>query len=376
MIHLRLFGRILFLSVMSVLSVKSGAQEDTIRVMSYNVLHYGDFCQGSPEVMTHYLKTIVAFAKPDLLGLVKMQSLKINPADSTGISPFGFADSILKFALNADSPNKFACCPLTNTTAINDMSLLFYNKSRFTFSGITTLCTNLTDFNLYKFYYNDPKLSRTRDTTFLYVVLNHTKSGVSSSVRDQQISCTIQALRDKFYHWPNLIDMGDFNLHNSSEPGYQEAVAPADTNYTFFDPPFFPDQKLAYPLDWDAHPALCFSYLTTSTRQTDSLPNRCGTSGGAKSWFDHILLSSWIIHGTNYIRYIPGSCKTLGNDGHRLNISVNDSTSCGLNTSAPSNVINALFQFSNKYPVLLELGITPNKTGKSPADPDLPRTRH
>jgi hypothetical protein len=48
----------------------------------------------------------------------------------------------------------------------------------------------------------------------------------------------------------------------------------------------------------------------------------------------------------------------LGNDGHRLNIAVNDNTTNGTNTSAPANVLDALFYFSDKYPVLVKLAVT------------------
>jgi hypothetical protein len=58
----------------------------------------------------------------------------------------------------------------------------------------------------------------------------------------------------------------------------------------------------------------------------------------------------------------------IGNDGHRFSISAN---SAPVNTSAPAAVINAIFQMSNKYPVMLDLLATHNTTGVSPADPEI-----
>jgi hypothetical protein len=109
-------------------------------------------------------------------------------------------------------------------------------------------------------------------------------------------------------------------------------------------------------------------YLTTSTRSSASIPNTCGTSGGAKSWFDHIFISPWLVTGANYMQYIPNSYQTIGNDGNRLGVDIN-STTPATNNSAPSSVINALFQFSNKYPVMLKLLVKANRNRVSPTDP-------
>src|SRR5476651_805161 len=48
------------------------AKTDTLQVMAYNVLNYGDGCQGTTAVLDGYLKTIVQYVKPDLLSCEKM----------------------------------------------------------------------------------------------------------------------------------------------------------------------------------------------------------------------------------------------------------------------------------------------------------------
>ena len=167
---------------------------------------------------------------------------------------------------------------------------------------------------------------------------------------------------------PNLINMGDFNVRNSSEAGYQSIVTSADTSTKMSDPPFSVDKALQYPADWDTNPASFQKYLTTSTRLSASIPNTCGTSGGAKSWYDHIFLSPWLVSGNNYIKYMANSYQTLGNDGNRLNVDIN-STIPAVNLSAPDAVIQAMFQFSNKYPVMLKLLVKSNRNAYSLPDP-------
>ncbi len=352
------------------------AATDTLRVMAYNVLNYGSYplCQGPNNTYHAYLQTIVQYANPDIIGLEKMGSIQTAPGDNNYTAEINFQDSILKYVLNPPFPGRFSYCPFTNFSAASTECMVFYNQQKLGF--VATTCTYYgaigdknEDFNTYKFYYKDPNLATTHDTTFLYVTDNHDISGNSNyAQRGAQIAGEMAQIQTHFTHLANMINMGDFNLRNSSEPVYQTLTVPANSNFQYYDPPFYPDATVALPADWDGNPSAFAKFLTTSTRVSPSIPNSCGTSGGGKDWFDHIFLSPWIINNTNYISYIPKSFRVLGNDGNRVSISVNDAPT---NTSAPSAVINALFQMSNKYPVMVDLLVTPNTTGISPVDPEI-----
>ncbi len=346
------------------------AQQDTLKVMAYNVLHYGDGCQGSNTFLHKNLKAIIQYTSPDVLGLVKAQAIRINASDFDGISHIGFADSIIKFALDsATYKGKYAYCTLTRVSndADGDMDILFYNQSKLGFVSVTNLCSYQEDFDLYKLYYKDPYVSSTHDTTFIYIVLNHTVSGSSTTDRDNQDTTVIKSLKTFFYHLPNLISMGDFNTHTSTENGYELYTATSDTSFIFDDPPFYPDGKFTYPQAW-SNKISCSGYLNTSTRATN-IPNGCGASGGAKDWYEHIFLSKWITGNIDFMKYVTNSYQTIGNDGKHFNSSINDSTGDPKNTSAPSNVINALFQLSDKYPIMVKLAVTYDSLGNGPADP-------
>jgi len=336
---------------------------DTIKVMAYNVLGYGNGCQAGTSTLNAYLKTIVQYAQPDILSCEKMASF--NPLASL---PANLAEDITNNALNAAFPAKYAYIIPTNAVAANTVSVLFYNKLKFTFVKTETILANITDFNLYKLYYNDPNLAITRDTTFLYVLVNHTQSGSSSIARDIQLTSIMQKLRSKFGYFPNLISMGDFNTHNSLERGYQAMISAADTSTMMSDPPFFPDRLLKYPAEWENNTSLFSSYLTTTTRALATVPNACGTAGGAKSWYDHILISPLLVNGTNYMRYLPNSYQTIGNDGNRTGVDVISTTPIQ-NASAPKAVINAIYQFSDKYPIAIKLIVKANRNAYSVNDP-------
>ena len=332
----------------------SPAPKDVIKVMSYNVLKYGDGCQGTGSQMHGYLKTIVKYTDPDILGLIKVEAIPSAPGEK-GKAPKGFEDSILVNALNAAYPDKYASCPYTNAVRDNNQAILYYNKHKFGFSSFVTLVSDVTDINMYKLYYLGYNIPNKKDTSFLYIVLVHTNSGDDPEERDRQMMEVMSGLRKRFPALPNIIVMGDFNLRKTKEQGYQVLTNNAEKSFCFIDPPFAIDNKVEYPANWDKHPEKFAAFLTTSTRKKEKEPNSCGTGGAAKGWYDHILLAPALGNTSNHYYYIPRSYHTVGNDGHRIDASVNDLP----NKSAPVEVLDALYQMSNKYPIMLELGINP-----------------
>jgi hypothetical protein len=68
------------------------------------------------------------------------------------------------------------------------------------------------------------------------------------------------------------------------------------------------------------------------------------------------------------MQYIPNSYLTVGNDGNRMGVDVNSATPV-VNNSAPAAVLNALYQFSDKYPVTIKLLVKANRNAYSIADP-------
>ena len=364
--YLQLFIVLVFLVFTNLKIAK--AQQDTLRVMAYNVLHYGDGCQGSNTYLHGLLKTVVQYANPDILGLVKVQCIKVTPSDHNGLSPYGFADSIIVNALDVAFPGRYNYCTLTNVSGSNDMDVLFYNQNKMGFVSVKTICTLSEDFDLYKLFYKDPRLGATHDSTFLYFILNHTVSGNASMQRDQQDTTIIYELKKIFSHLPNIISMGDFNTHSTSEAGYEAYVAGGDTSFLFSDSPFSPDHHLSYPINWDGNPSLCPGYLNTSTREYN-IPNNCGTNSGGKDWFEHIFMSDWLVKNIDFMKYVSNSYTTIGNDGNRVGISENDSTSHGRNNSAPSSILNAIFFLSDKYPIMMNLAVTYDSLGNGPINP-------
>ncbi len=290
----------------------------------------------------------------------KMTAFSFSPG-----APGNLADEILSNVLNAVSPGEYNYATPTNASGSGTLSVLFYNKEKLTYVSTTDLLSLVTDFDLYKFYYNDINLSITKDTTFLYAVVCHTKSGSGSLERDFQDSVVMSSLKSKFHVFPNLIIMGDFNTRGSFEHGYQSIIKATDSSISMNDPPYYPDQIIHYPGNWSISPSFVASFLTTSTRALSYQPNSCGADGGGKGWYDHIFISNWLVNGTNYMKYIPLSYQTPGNDGNRTAQSINSNIPSA-NTSVPPTVADALFHFSDKYPVMLNLELKANRNAVSP----------
>jgi hypothetical protein len=332
-------------------TIGSGSiQSDTLKIMAYNILNYGDGCQGNPEKLNNYFRTIVKYTKPDLLSCEKIAAFV--PGKHTSSN---FATLICDHVLNTVFRDRYAYADPSNESEADNMSVLFYNKQKLAFVKTETLLARITDFNLYKLYYKDSKLAITKDTVFLYVLVNHTQSGDNSKQRDKQITKVMERIREKFPTLPNLIVMGDFNTRKTGEDGYQAIIDSEKASTKMFDPPFYPDKTLSYPANWTKRPELYQRFLTTSTRLSEIIPNQCGTGGGAKSWYDHIFISPPLVSGSKKIKYVSGSYMTVGNDGKRLGIEVNSRTK--RNTAAPYDLAEALFHFSNKYPVSIKLAV-------------------
>jgi len=336
---------------------------DSLKVMAYNVLNYGDLCQGNTASLNSYFSTIIQYTQPDLMSCEKMTAYNLQPGAAGNL-----ADDILGKVLNAVNPGTYNYATPSNASGSGKISVLFYNKKKLTYVSTQDLLSLVTDFDLYKFYYNDINLPVTKDTTFLYAVVCHTKSGSASLERDFQDSTIMSSLKSKFAYFPNLIIMGDFNTTGSYEHGYQSLINSNDSTVAMSDPPYYPDQTLRYPGNWSVSPFYVSSFLTTSTRSLPYQPNSCGASGGGKGWYDHIFISNWLINGSNYIKYIPHSYQSVGNDGNRLGVSVNSNVP-SINTAVPSDVLDALFRFSDKYPVMLNLEVKANRNGVSAKDP-------
>jgi len=94
------------------------------------------------------------------------------------------------------------------------------------------------------------------------------------------------------------------------------------------------------------------SYASIHTQSTRSgIIGDGGSFGGMDDRFDFIFFTDDLVSGANKLTYVPNSYTAVGNDGNHFNKSINSSP---INTSAPTNVIDALYIMSDHLPIALK----------------------
>jgi hypothetical protein len=317
---------------------------DTLKVMTYNVLNYGfEDPQYCPTLLTAskdaWLRTILHYEAPDILGLEKMAAY---PESIT-------TDSIIHQVLDAVCQGCFANTPYTNYSGYEKENMLYYNTQKIAWLSTTTIYSgdsNISDINLHRLFYKSPSLAISHDTIFLNIILAHLESGSGSAQeRAVEITGTMNWLNSHVSAVGNYIFMGDFNTQSSNESCFQQMINSTNANTTFYDP-------ANQPGDWNYSPKLFGQYLTQSTRTSD--PGDCGATGGMVNRYDHILCTKYLMDGTDSLRYIDSTFTVIGQDGLHVGHSLVDAPQ---NTSVPADELNALYYMSEHLPVMLRLAV-------------------
>ncbi len=306
-------------------------QQDTFRILQYNLLNYG--AGNNP---TSYkdprLTTIIQYAAPDIFGANEI-------ANSASLS-----QNILDNVLGAGW-EKGAFTNLGNEIQTN---MLFWKTDKFGLISQKTISYKLRDIIAFKLYYKAPMLQQTRDTIFLTVIVAHLKAGNSSqdeAERSTETQSVVNYLNSLGTNG-NYIFMGDFNLYTSSEQAYGNLVNNPNSGGRLYDP-------INRPGKWTANAS--FADIHTQSTRTTGQPDG-GASGGLDDRFDHMLVSYDVLHDVSKCAYLQGSYHALGQDGKHFNKSVNASPA---NSTVLQQVIQALYEMSDHLPVYADFVLKP-----------------
>jgi hypothetical protein len=332
--------QILFFSIIFVSMFCAAQNIDTLKIMTYNVNNYGFPATGGcplldPSLKHPYLRTVMEYENPDILGLEKMDA-----------SPSSFStDTVIDKVLDSVCAGCWGHSPFTDVSGYYKEDMLYFKTSKIGFISTTTIFSadpDVSDINLHRLYYKSAGLATTHDTAFINVILVHDKSGndpTDSAERAGDISAAMTWLNSHVTAAGNYIFMGDFNTQTSAEGCFKVMVNSSNSYTRFTDP----SSQVG---NWSADPSSYANYLTQSTRTTD--PGDCASIDGMTEIYDHILCTTPVMQGSKYLRYLPGSYTVVGQDGQHTSIALNTAPT---NTSAPSNVINALYYMSEHLPV-------------------------
>jgi len=313
--------------------------QDTVRVMHYNLLYYGvnnSFCNqtnNNLQLKNASLRKIIAHTQPDIF--------TVNEISSNAT----YHQMILDSILNINGETRFKRAAITNYSGTSIINDLFYDSWRFGIVKEYALLGGDRDINVYKLYYKSPELDWSTDTVFLTVFVGHLASGsdaASQAQRDVEAGIVMGHIAT-LPNPHNYLFQGDFNLYTSAEPCFQKLINHPNANIRLFDP----INKVG---SWSDNSTYA-PYHTQSTHTSTD----CFVGGGMDDRFDFIMASLPVIMNTYRVKYLPGSYRAVGQDGEHFNKSLTDSPA---NTSAPADVIQALYDMSDHLPVVLDLVIS------------------
>ncbi len=325
--------KILFTLLFPMLFYSLQAQ-DTIKMMQYNLLYYGEttsWCNttnNNIDTKAGYIADIIDHSLPDIFTVNEMGSNQYAVGHLIGN------------ALNVNGRNYYNVASILNNDGSNLINMMYYDSRVLELLSQLSVSTGLRDINIYKM-----QTLNTNEPVKFHVAVTHLKAGggdTEAGIRADMISNFMDFLSG-YADKTNWIFAGDMNFYTSDETGFQYLINPSSGNVQFTDPA---DQTGA----WHDN----YAYRHYHTQSTHDIETSCPSYGGLDDRFDFIFVSDDIMTGDNDMMYLPESYKTLGQDGNHFNDAVN----YGTNSSAPANVIEALYNASDHLPVLAEFIIS------------------
>lgn len=309
-------------------SQNATAQQDTLRVVYYNLLKF----PGSTANRADSLKVILDYLKPDILCVEEL-------LNSTG------SDLVLNSALNHSGNTNYS--RTTYIDGFDTETQVFFNTNKVglvRFDTVSTAGSTAVGESRYigytRLYFKDPNLPTHRDTQYIDIFGMHL---TASSNSDDSISRHVQTRMLKNWlaarpHIQFILAGGDLNLYTDQEVAYQTLLDSGT-------------QKLKDPINrpgsWNNNAA----FADVHTQSTRVRAFNGGATGGLDDRFDFILTSDSILQ-SNRLRYITNSYKAIGNTGLLFNDSL---THPPVTTQLPWSVLSAMYNMSDHLPVYMEL---------------------
>ncbi|MCX7954763.1 MAG: T9SS type A sorting domain-containing protein [Bacteroidales bacterium] len=327
-----------FLIIIFLFSLFPTNSQDTITILTYNLLNFDNvtpYCNNnnnSTQKKIIALRQLLNYIKPDIIGFNEIK------ATSATI------DLILTDVLSYVQGKTYNRIPFYNSSSADIVSTLFYNNKKFTLTQSNSIPTNVRDIIITKLYYNSPDVSNLYDTVYIQPIVMHLKAGSTQSDQTERAKQTL-ALMNYLSTLPdkrNLIIMGDFNVQSSTEECFQNLINYSNPIIRFYDPP----NKLG---NWNNNQNFA-KYHTQSVYLTS---NGCNASGGLDDRFDFIMTSYHIINNLNKVSYLQNSYRVIGQDGNHFDCDLKTPP----NNSEPPYIIDALYDISDHLPVIMKIVI-------------------
>ncbi len=314
--------------------------QDTIRMMQYNLLMYGNNfggCNSSNNNVNDkngYLKTIVDYVQPDIVFVNEL------------FEDENYHDLILNNVFNT-SGNAWSRADILNLGNSFIVNQVFYKNQVFELANYVAVQTNVRDIDLFRFNILPTTETGLGEPVELNCAVGHLKAGSDDGDKQERAFETNKLMNylNNSGLDGNFTFSGDFNLYSGSEQALQNLLNYANPNLRFFDP-------INQVGNWNNNEF----YAAIHTQSTHEYGD-CFSGGGMDDRFDFFLVSEEILSGNQKIKYLDNSYHAVGQDGEHFN---NSLTSPPTNTSVPGNVLQALYNMSDHLPVVIDIVVDPN----------------
>lgn len=326
--------------VVLVFSFSIGASaQDTIRMMQYNLLMYGNNFGGcnsgnnSVSDKNGYFKTIVEYVKPDIVFVNELFEEET------------YHDLILNNVFNVNGITHWNRATVSNLANSYIVNQAYYNSQKFDLANYVAVQTNVRDIDIFRFLVLPSQKSNLDGPIELNCAVAHLKAGQDyAEERGFETNKLLNYLNNAGLDG-NFTFSGDFNVYSGSEQAIQNLLNYTNPNIRFYDP----INKIG---NWNNNDFYADIH-TQSTHENSG----CHSGGGMDDRFDFFMISDEILNGTEKIKYLEGSYQAVGQDGEHFNESLNSSPT---NTSVPANVLNALYYMSDHLPVVIDIVVENN----------------
>ncbi len=326
----------LFLVLLLLMSWFALAQ-DTLTVMQYNLLYYGNpaICDEYVNNTQHKdecIQTILDYVKPDILTVCEFGATQ------------ELQNSFLRHNLNINGSNYWQTDNIINYANSYIINHIFYDSRKLGLKKHIALRTSPRDTDVYELVLKTPNQSV--GDILLVCIVAHARAGEEwESSRRAQMQVVMEYI-NQHYPTDNVLIMGDFNMYGASESGYRLLTQTySNPDICFVDPL----ANLGGVGEWNNN----YTYAPFHTQSTHSSSSGCFSSGGLDDRFDFILMADEIMFSYNHLRYVNNSYHAVGNDGYHFNQSINQ----GNNTAVPTEVAKALYDGSDHLPVTMKIAV-------------------
>ena len=195
--------------------VLSAKAQDTLTIMQYNLLYYGNYNSGfadcyetnnNTQRKDECIRTIMDFVNPDILTVCEFGATQ------------ALHNAFISHNLNINGANYWQSDNIINYAGSNIINHIFFDSRKLGLSKHIALHTNPRDTDVYELYLKTPSLAA-GDTIKLICIVAHPKAGMGYESNRRALMQTAMDYVNQYYSTDNVLIMGDFNMYGARESG-------------------------------------------------------------------------------------------------------------------------------------------------------------